>query len=135
MKGGDEANDAIRHPRSDRDDVRLGKGREFRKLVNAATDPHDDSGVPECIKIASMNTGRQDLRSPQRAPSLSQLFDGSLLAGGRGHGWTKCTTLINKCQSICPPRRLPIGRESEFRDMNPFSGMGIVSLEFRVPTA
>jgi len=28
---------------------------------------------------------------------------------------------------------LPIGRESEFRDMNQFSGIGIVSLEFRVP--
>jgi len=28
--------------------------------------------------------------------------------------------------------KLPIGRESEFRDMNQFSGIGIVSLEFRV---
>ena len=26
--------------------------------------------------------------------------------------------------------KLPIGRESEFRDMNHFSGIGIVSLEF-----
>jgi hypothetical protein len=30
----------------------------------------------------------------------------------------------------CP--KLPIGRESEFRDMNQFSGIGIVSLEFRL---
>jgi len=31
--------------------------------------------------------------------------------------------------------KLPIGRESEFRDMNPFSGIGIVSLEFQVLTS
>jgi len=30
--------------------------------------------------------------------------------------------------------KLPIGRESEFRDMNQFSGIGIVSPEFWVPT-
>jgi hypothetical protein len=30
--------------------------------------------------------------------------------------------------------KLPIGREPEFRDMNPFSGIGVVSLEFRVST-
>ena len=28
--------------------------------------------------------------------------------------------------------KLPTARESEFRDMNQFSGIGIVSLEFRV---
>ena len=28
--------------------------------------------------------------------------------------------------------KLPIGRVSEFRDMNEFSGISIVSLEFRV---
>jgi len=30
----------------------------------------------------------------------------------------------------CP--KLPIGHESEFRDMNQFAGIGIVSLEFRL---
>jgi hypothetical protein len=28
--------------------------------------------------------------------------------------------------------KLPIGREPEFRDMNQFSGIGVVSLEFRI---
>jgi hypothetical protein len=28
--------------------------------------------------------------------------------------------------------KLPVGRESEFPDMNQFSGIGVVSLEFRI---
>jgi len=40
--------------------------------------------------------------------------------------------LRKKRSNGCNNPKLPIGREPEFRDMNQFSEIGIVSLEFRV---
>jgi hypothetical protein len=55
--------------------------------------------------------------------------------------WTACffpvislcnTTIAGKNKAGFSRPKLPTDCESEFRDMNQFSGIGIVSLEFRV---
>jgi hypothetical protein len=50
-----------------------------------------------------------------------------------GNGKIKDYTQIRgEVQRDQKDSKLPIGRESEFQDMSQFSGIGIVSLEFRV---